>query len=82
MASGVRAGPVEVDITNQSVTINYTSTPILHGVRIAKRNANADERFTHTLVRVVRSFTENYEALSEVYGLIYKITRGGMTRNG
>ena len=47
--------------------------------RIAKRNANADERFTHTLVRVVRSSTENYEALSEVYGLIYKITRGGMT---
>lgn len=27
----------------------------------------------------MRSSTENYEALSEVYGLIYKITRGGMT---
>ena len=71
---------VEVDITNQSVTINYTSDPDIYmESRIAKRNANADERFTHTLVRVVRSSTENYEALSEVYGLIYKITRGGMT---
>ena len=71
---------VEVDITNQSVTINYTSDPDIYmESRIAKRNVNADERFTHTLVRVVRSSTENYEALSEVYGLIYKITRGGMT---
>ena len=71
---------VEVDITNQSVTINYTSDPDIYmESRIAKRNTNADERFTHTLVRVVRSSTENYEALSEVYGLIYKITRGGMT---
>jgi len=71
---------VDVDITNQSVTINYTSDPDIYmESRIAKRNANADERFTHTLVRVVRSSTENYEALSEVYGLIYKITRGGMT---
>ena len=71
---------VEVDITNQSVTINYTSDPDIYmESRIAKRNANAEERFTHTLVRVVRSSTENYEALSEVYGLIYKITRGGMT---
>ncbi|WP_298592313.1 threonine/serine exporter ThrE family protein, partial [uncultured Rothia sp.] len=71
---------VEVDITNQSVTINYTSDPDIYmESRISKRNANAEERFTHTLVRVVRSSTENYEALSEVYGLIYKITRGGMT---
>ena len=71
---------VDVDITNQSVTINYTSDPDIYmESRIAKRNANADERFTHTLVRVVRSSTENYEALSEVYGLIYKITQGGMT---
>ena len=71
---------VEVDITNQSVTINYTSDPDIYmESRIAKRNVNAEERFTHTLVRVVRSSTENYEALSEVYGLIYKITRGGMT---
>ena len=58
---------MEVDITNQSVTINYTSDPDIYmESRIAKRNANAEERFTHTLVRVVRSSTENYEALSEV----------------
>ena len=71
---------VDVDITNQSVTINYTSDPDIYmESRISKRNANADERFTHTLVRVVRSSTENYEALSAVYGLIYEITQGGMT---
>ena len=55
---------VEVDITNQSVTINYTSDPDIYmESRIAKRNANAEERFTHTLVRVVRSSTENYDCL-------------------
>ena len=40
---------------------------------------SADSRFTHTLVRVVRTSTENYEALASTYGLIHDITEGGMT---
>ena len=71
---------VDVNITNQSVTINYTSDPDIYmESRISSRTMSADSRFTHTLVRVVRTSTENYEALASTYGLIHDITEGGMT---
>ena len=70
---------VDVDITNQSVTINYTSDPDIYmESRIIKRNTSSEERFTHTLVRVVRSSTENSEALAATYRLIHDITQGGI----
>lgn len=71
---------VEVDITNQSVIINYTSDPDIYmESRINRHQGATEERFTHTLVRVVRSSTENYEALAAIYELIHEITEGGIT---
>lgn len=55
---------IDVDITNQSVVLNYAkkdTTPI-------------------TLVRVVRSWTDNYAGLSMVHRLVTDIVRGGVTR--
>ena len=44
---------VDVNITNQSVTINYTSDPDIYmESRISSRTMSADSRFTHTLVAV------------------------------
>ncbi|MEQ4519436.1 threonine/serine exporter family protein [Pseudarthrobacter sp. B907] len=55
---------IEVDITNQSVAINYApkdQTPI-------------------TLLRVVRSWTNNYAGLAEVHQLVTEIVAGGVGR--
>ena len=55
---------IEVDITNQSVAINYAprdQTPI-------------------TLLRVVRSWTNNYAGLSLVHQLVTDIVAGGVGR--
>lgn len=52
---------IEVDITNQSVAINYApkdQTPI-------------------SLLRVVRSWTNNYAGLAEVHQLVTEIVAGG-----
>lgn len=63
---------VEVDITNQSVIINYVSDG----------DGSADsERFSHTVVRVVRSNSDNYASLSDIYHLIHRITREGLERS-
>ncbi|GAB4100594.1 threonine/serine ThrE exporter family protein [Sinomonas halotolerans] len=56
---------VEVDITNQSVTINYSphdQTPI-------------------SLLRVVRSWTSNYAGLTLVHQLVSEIATGGVGRD-
>lgn len=55
---------IEVDITNQSVAINYApkdQTPI-------------------TLLRVVRSWTNNYAGLAKVHQLVTDIVAGGVGR--
>jgi uncharacterized membrane protein YjjP (DUF1212 family) len=55
---------IEVDITNQSVAINYApkdQTPI-------------------SLLRVVRSWTNNYAGLSQVHQLVTDIVAGGLGR--
>jgi uncharacterized membrane protein YjjP (DUF1212 family) len=55
---------IEVDITNQSVAINYApkdQTPI-------------------SLLRVVRSWTNNYAGLSQVHQLVTDIVAGGVGR--
>ncbi len=56
---------IEVDITNQSVVINY-----------APRDA-----VPITLLRVVRSWTNNYAGLVAVHELVTEITSGGVTRD-
>ncbi len=56
---------IEVDITNQSVAINYApkdQTPI-------------------TLLRVVRSWTNNYAGLAQVHQLVTDIVTGGVGRD-
>ncbi|MGO4584734.1 threonine/serine exporter ThrE family protein [Arthrobacter sp. 2RAF6] len=55
---------IEVDITNQSVALNYApkdQTPI-------------------TLLRVVRSWTNNYAGLAQVHQLVTDIVAGGVGR--
>ncbi|MBT2533151.1 threonine/serine exporter family protein [Arthrobacter sp. ISL-48] len=56
---------IEVDITNQSVALNYSpkdQTPI-------------------TLLRVVRSWTNNYAGLAKVHQLVTDIVAGGVGRD-
>ncbi|WP_051687870.1 threonine/serine exporter family protein [Curtobacterium sp. S6] len=70
---------VDVDITNQSVIINYISesdgTKDSPGVA-----ANSDEVFSHTVVRVVRSWSDNYAGLTETHRLVKRITNGDLSR--
>ncbi|MFC8302740.1 threonine/serine exporter ThrE family protein [Specibacter sp. NPDC057265] len=56
---------IEVDITNQSVVINY-----------APRDA-----VPITLLRVVRSWTNNYAGLVEVHELVTDVVSGGVSRD-
>lgn len=56
---------IEVDITNQSVIINY-----------APRDA-----VPITLLRVVRSWTNNYAGLVEIHELVTDVASGGVTRD-
>nr|WP_155848666.1 threonine/serine exporter family protein [Arthrobacter sp. 35W] len=56
---------IEVDITNQSVVINY-----------AKKDATPI-----TLLRVVRSWTNNYDGLAKIHELVTDIVSGGVTRD-
>ena len=55
---------VEVDITNQSININY-----------APKNATPI-----TLLRVVRSWTNNFAGLAEVHQLVTEIVAGDVSR--
>lgn len=56
---------IEVDITNQSVVINY-----------APRDA-----VPITLLRVVRSWTNNYAGLVEIHELVTDVVSGGVSRD-
>ncbi|MEX3610501.1 threonine/serine exporter family protein [Rothia sp. LK2588] len=76
---------VEVNITSQAMTVNYVSD-----IEVDEENkflyaafgARTSENFSHTVVRVVRSWSENYAALAQVYKLIHEITEKDMTRRG
>lgn len=72
---------VEVNVTNQSVIVNYISEP--HDTDDHKKRFSADlsqERFSHTVVRVVRTRTDNYSSLTAIYELIHSITEKGLSR--
>lgn len=79
---------VEIDITNQSVIINYVSdidevddqTRAIE-LTSAGKTPSGKERFSHTVLRVVRSWSENYAALDDIYKLITHITAGGLPRH-
>ncbi|MDY6051268.1 MAG: threonine/serine exporter family protein [Rothia sp. (in: high G+C Gram-positive bacteria)] len=79
---------VEIDITNQSVIINYVSdidevddrTRAVN-LSVAGESSASKERFSHTVMRVVRSWSANYAALDDIYQLINDITAGGLPRH-
>ncbi|MGV3247125.1 threonine/serine exporter family protein [Rothia sp. 11254D007CT] len=79
---------VEIDITNQSVIINYVSDidevdDRTRAINLSEPEDSAPgkERFSHTVMRVVRSWSENYAALDDIYKLINDITAGGLPRH-
>lgn len=55
---------IEVDITNQSVVINYSSK----------------DQTPTTVLRVVRSWTNNYAGLTNIHRLVSDIVDGGVSR--
>ncbi|THJ66678.1 threonine/serine exporter family protein [Arthrobacter echini] len=55
---------VEVDITNQSVVINYSTK----------------DQTPTTVLRVVRSWTDNYAGLTNIHRLVSDIAAGGVSR--
>ncbi|MFW0180896.1 threonine/serine exporter family protein [Rothia sp. P5766] len=79
---------VEIDITNQSVIINYVSDidevdDQTRAIDFSGSGAmsSSKERFSHTVLRVVRSWSENYAALDDIYKLITEITAGNLPRH-
>lgn len=77
---------VEIDITNQSVIINYVSgidevDDQTRAIDLTGQGSANKERFSHTVMRVVRSWSENYAALDDIYKLINDITAGGLPRH-
>ncbi|QRZ61900.1 threonine/serine exporter ThrE family protein [Rothia sp. ZJ932] len=68
---------VEISITNQSIIINYVSD-IDRGVYSPVGGTEEDLRFSHTVVRVVRTLSENYAALNDIYRLIHEITESNL----
>lgn len=73
---------VEVDISYQSIRINYVSEfdeAASRGDYLAPAGSGA-EKFSHNLVRVIRSSAENYAALEATYRLIHRITEAQVTR--
>ncbi len=69
---------VEANVTNQSVVINYVSD-VDKGTYSPFTQTVDDLRFSHTAVRVMRSMSENYAALAQVYKLIHRITEKGLS---
>lgn len=68
---------VDVDITNQSVTINYVSDT----ARPGDPQAGETEVFSHTVVRVVRSWSDNYSGLTATHRLVRTIVEGDLSRS-
>jgi uncharacterized membrane protein YjjP (DUF1212 family) len=73
---------VEVDITNQAVTINYIADDQPDGgdTRTREDVFNDPDTNSHTVMRVVRSWTDNYAGLAETHQLVADITGGEMPR--
>ncbi|MFI7495217.1 threonine/serine exporter family protein [Kocuria sp. M4R2S49] len=75
---------VEVDITNQAVTINYVADDDDRAdgedTRTREDVFNDPDTNSHTVMRVVRSWTDNYAGLAETHQLVADITGGEMPR--
>ncbi|ORC16487.1 hypothetical protein A7979_03990 [Rothia nasimurium] len=83
---------VEVDITYQSIVINYVSEfdraaqagtlpeAMTTTQGVAGQDPAGGEKLGLTLVRVVRSTSENYRALHRLYTLVHDIASGQVSR--
>lgn len=73
---------VEVDITYQSIMINYVSEfdEAASRGQLPEAGVVGTEKLGHTLVRVVRSTSENYRALERLYRLLHDIGDGTVSR--
>lgn len=73
---------VEVDITYQSIMINYVSEfdEAASRGQLPEAGEVGTEKLGHTLVRVVRSTSENYRALEQLYQLLADIGTGQVSR--
>ena len=86
---------LEVDITNQSVTINYVAeitetgkltaeghstegTGQISGPRTSQDVLDDPNTYSHTVMRVVRSWTDNYAGLANSHQLVTRIIEGTM----
>ncbi|MCP3426304.1 threonine/serine exporter family protein [Rothia sp. AR01] len=70
---------VDVDITNQSITINYVSNSGIY-LDAEQQSGSEAEIFSHTVVRVVRSWSDNYSGLTTTHRLVKTITDGELSR--
>lgn len=69
---------VEVNITHQAITLNYVSE--FDDELVPAAPGEEREKLALTLVRVVRSVSENYRALTQLYDLVHRIGAGGVSR--
>ncbi|MDO5619538.1 threonine/serine ThrE exporter family protein [Kocuria sp.] len=71
---------LEVDITNQAVMINYVPDTAATA-SMTREDVFKDNNMTsHTVMRVVRSWTDNYAGLADTHRLVTKIIEGEMSR--
>lgn len=73
---------IEVDITYQSIVINYVSEfdEAASRGQLPEAGGLENEKLGLTLVRVVRSTSENYWALHQLYRLVHDIAQGTVSR--
>lgn len=72
---------IEVDITNQSVTINYVADVSGLDASATREDVfNHADTTSHTVMRVVRSSSDNYSGLADTHRLVTEISRGRMSR--
>jgi uncharacterized membrane protein YjjP (DUF1212 family) len=72
---------IEVDITNQSVTINYVADLSGFDASATREDVfNHADTTSHTVMRVVRSSSDNYSGLADTHRLVTEISRGEMSR--
>lgn len=71
---------LEVDITNQAVTINFVPDTPVTATMTREDVFNDNNTTSHTVMRVVRSWTDNYAGLADSHRLVSEIIEGEMSR--
>lgn len=71
---------LEVDITNQAVMINYVPDTAATATMTREDIFKDNNMTSHTVMRVVRSWTDNYAGLADTHHLVTEIIEGEMPR--